>query len=179
MSIHKSKELDCQLLRMIVKRYYPFSLVEDPEFIKLMNMAAPGYKVPTRKTLTEGLMLQVYEKTKSRIQEQLNSVDFISVTTDSWTSIINENYTAITVHYLLEENDHLALKSHLIDCFSYSDRHTAENLTSLLRGKFEEFQISEKVVCITSDNAANILAAVRNGAAVGNQAAVLHTPSIY
>lgn len=110
-----------------------------------MQMAIPGYKVPTRKTLSQGLMTQVYQKTREKIQSELNSVDFLSVTTDSWTSRNNENYTALTVHYLLEENDSLVLKSHLIDCVSYSERHTAENLTTLLREKFNEFQIEDKL----------------------------------
>ncbi|KAJ8910633.1 hypothetical protein NQ315_012501 [Exocentrus adspersus] len=53
--------------------------------------------------------------------------------------------------------------THLLDCFSYTEKHTAENLGSLLKKTFEEWRIENKVVCIVSDNAANIIAAIRKG----------------
>lgn len=39
---------------MIVKEYYPFSIVED--FIKLINMLNPGYTLPSRKTFLKSLL---------------------------------------------------------------------------------------------------------------------------
>jgi len=50
---HKRNIIDEQLFKMIVKEYYPFSIVEDTEFVKLLNIFNPGYTLPSRKTLTK------------------------------------------------------------------------------------------------------------------------------
>lgn len=40
LSINKSKLIDQQLIKMIVKEYYPFSIVEGPEFKKFICVAS-------------------------------------------------------------------------------------------------------------------------------------------
>lgn len=55
------------------------------------------------------------------------------------------------------------LKSYLLDCFPFNERHTATNLCSNLKQKIEEWKIQNKVIAIVSDNAANIVAAIRGG----------------
>ncbi|CAH0563035.1 unnamed protein product [Brassicogethes aeneus] len=121
--ISKSKQFDDQLMRMIVKEYHPFSIVEDPQFKKFTKMICP----------------------------------------DSWTSITNDNYTAITEHWIIEKETTLMLSSNLLECISYNERHTAENLCALLQTKFEECEIENKIVTVVSDNAANIVASIRKG----------------
>jgi len=37
---------------MIIKEFYPFSIVDDVEFKKLIYMFNPGYSLPSRKTLS-------------------------------------------------------------------------------------------------------------------------------
>ena len=48
-----------------------------------------------------------------------------------------------------------------LNCTPYTERHTAENLRDELHRVTSEWNIKEKVNCIVSDNAANIVAAVR------------------
>lgn len=47
---------------MIVKEYYPFSIVEDIEFIKLVNILNPGYTLPSHKTLSKSLLPILYNE---------------------------------------------------------------------------------------------------------------------
>ncbi|KAJ8886170.1 hypothetical protein PR048_012379 [Dryococelus australis] len=47
-----SIQIDEQLVRMVVKGYHPFSLVEDEEFKNYVHMLSPGYHLRTRKTST-------------------------------------------------------------------------------------------------------------------------------
>lgn len=53
------------------------------------------------------------------------------------------------------------MKSRLLDCCATEERHIAQNLATLLADKFKEWKIERKVVSVVSNNAANILAAVR------------------
>lgn len=138
-------------------------MVEDPEFRQFLQMTCPGYNLPTRKTFTESLLNKKYTDIKNDVQEALRLAEYVSITTDSWTSINNENYVAITAHYLHESSEILESRSNLIESICFEERHTADNLSSLLRNKIAEWGIESKIVCIVSDNAANILAAVRQG----------------
>lgn len=163
LSISRSKEIDKQILRWIVKGFHAFRIVEEAEFQKLCEMLCPNYKLPSRKTLSNNLLMQLYQQKQELIQDELNKVEFICVTTDSWTSPNSESFTAVTAHYLIEVESQLILKSRLLDCFAYEEKHTAQNLKILLAEKFIEWKIQHKIVCVVSDNAANIIAAVREG----------------
>jgi len=59
----KSKMIDQQLIKMIVKEYHPFSVVEDEEFRKLIKMLCPTYIIPSRKTVTQSLLPQMFDMT--------------------------------------------------------------------------------------------------------------------
>jgi len=56
---------------------------------------------------------EVYDKVKHDMHANVN---FVSLTTDSWTSVKNKNYTAVTTHFI---NSDYELKSYLLSCFKY------------------------------------------------------------
>lgn len=170
-SLNRSKQLDIQLVRLIVKEYQPFSVVDDPKFRKFVQMLCPGYKLPSRKTVSNSLIPQAYNKTKDEVNKKIDDAFAVCVTTDSWTSVNTSNFTAITVHWLNEETK---LCSCLLDCVEYNERHTAENLAKLFQEKFEEWGIQNKISAIVTDNAANVVAAVRHGK-WGHLACFAHT----
>ncbi|CAH0552454.1 unnamed protein product [Brassicogethes aeneus] len=162
-SIARSKQIDHQILRWIVKGFHAFRIVEEVEFQSLCKMLCPNYNVPSRKTISNNLLQQLYQSKREKIEEELNQVDYICITTNSWTSTNNESFTAITAHYINEEQSQLKLKAHLLDCFAFEEKYTAQNLATLLANKFKEWKLEQKIVCVVSDNAANIIAAVREG----------------
>lgn len=161
--INKSILLDQQLIRMVVKEYQPFSIVEDIEFKKFVNMLCPGYSLPSRKTVTNSLLPQIYNKTKEEVKLKINQSHAVCITTDSWTSINNENFVAITAHWCDDTNGQLKLCSNLLDCVVYDKRHTAVNLCEFLQKKLEDWEIENKISVVVSDNAHNIVAAIRQG----------------
>lgn len=55
-SVMKTKNINDQLLKMIVKEYFPFSIVEDKEFKNFVRLLCPAYTLPSRKTLTNSTM---------------------------------------------------------------------------------------------------------------------------
>ena len=160
LSARKSAELDRQLVKMISKEYQPFRLVEDVEFIKFVEMLNPNYSLPTRKTLSNSLLDKKYYEVQSSVKEDMSKAQEVCITTDGWTSMNNDSFIAITAHFI---DNNTILKNYLLDCVQYSDTHTATNLTSFLKSVFQEWNIENEIVAIVSDNAANILAAVRSG----------------
>jgi hypothetical protein len=66
--------------------------VEGKGFLKLMFVVAPDYKVPIRNTIKSRIE-KIYDDQKPVLVRNLEDVDSISLTTDTWTS--NESSTII------------------------------------------------------------------------------------
>ncbi len=68
-------------------------------------------------------------------------------------------YMSLTVHYLSME---WTLKSRCLETVFMPEKHTSDNISDALRHAFEEWSLDEKkLACITTDNGANIVAAVK------------------
>ncbi|ENN79945.1 hypothetical protein YQE_03617, partial [Dendroctonus ponderosae] len=51
-SLSRSKEIDEEILRSIVKGFHALKIGEEDEFLKLCDMLCPNYRVPSTKTIT-------------------------------------------------------------------------------------------------------------------------------
>jgi len=157
--MNKQKILDEQLAIMIAKEFLPFSLVENEELKKFVHLLNPGYKLPSRKTVSKSLLPQLLNETKERVKNNLNNAQLIAFTTDGWTSINNDSFVAVTVHFI--DTTECVLKSFLLGCFNFEKSHSSNNLSVFLKDIFNEWNISEKIKVAVTDNAANITAAIK------------------
>ncbi|KAF2878712.1 hypothetical protein ILUMI_27464 [Ignelater luminosus] len=160
-SLSGSKQLDEQLIRVIVKEYQPFRVVEDPEFKKFIYMLCPNYKMPDRKTISNSLIPRLYNSTKEVISNELSDVDAVCLTTDGWTSINNQSFMALTAHFIDGNQEKHHLKSYLLGCVPFYEQHTAKNLCEQLKSQVNEWGLANKIACIISDNATNITSAIK------------------
>lgn len=135
-SLNKQKILDEQLAIMIAKEFQPFSLVENEEFKKFVHLLNPGYKLPSRKTVSKSLLPQLLNETKEKVKNNLNNAQFIAFTTDGWTSINNNSFVAVTVHFI--DTTECVLKSFLLGCFNFEKSHSSNNLSVFLKDCFNE-----------------------------------------
>lgn len=158
---NKIQMLDEQLVKMIAEGYHALRIVEEIEFRKFVEMLSPGYTLPTRKTLSESLLPKVYNKVLEAVQIKISKAAAICITTDAWTSIVNDGYIAITAHFIDTENHKLCTA--MLGCIEFEERHTSENLKNFLLSKFTEWNIHRHVNVIVSDNAPNVLNAIRLG----------------
>lgn len=118
----------------------PFSIVSDRGFRKLINELEPSYVIPSRPTFSESLMPAKYEEKCGKLKDLLRITEHIMISTDSWTSVNMESYTAITAHFIIND---WHFQAGLLSCFSYNDRHTAENIARELKRVINEWNISE------------------------------------
>ncbi|XP_056441010.1 E3 SUMO-protein ligase ZBED1-like [Gadus chalcogrammus] len=101
----------------------------------------------------------MYNSVRASVQSELRSVDFFSATTDMWSSVNMTPYMSLTVHYLTTD---LTLKSRCLETVFMPLNHTSDNIAEALRSAFDEWSLDEKkLACVTTDNGANIVAAVR------------------
>ncbi|GBL96266.1 hypothetical protein AVEN_118795-1 [Araneus ventricosus] len=123
LTVSKNKQLDEQLLRMVVKGYQPFSLVEDAEFKRFVHMLCPAYNLPTRKTLSNNILQNCFVETMSKVRESVKIAPAVCLTMDSWTSINNESFLAKTAHSIDSTTE---LRTFLLDCFKMDSSHTSQ-----------------------------------------------------
>ena len=58
LSRQQQEAFDAALLEMIAEDSVPFSIVDRPGFIKFVKVLQPGYRLPSRKTITQHFDLE-------------------------------------------------------------------------------------------------------------------------
>ncbi|XP_063050592.1 E3 SUMO-protein ligase ZBED1-like [Engraulis encrasicolus] len=152
------KNLDEKLVKMIASDLQPFSIVEDKGFREFTKALNPSYTLPGRKALSQSLIPERFVKCQAMVKERVAEAPAVCLTTDCWTSRTTSSYLAVTCHFV---DDDFQMKSYLLDCFEFTERHTADNLAHQLTAIAEEWGVAEKVVACVTDNASNIKLAVR------------------
>ena len=99
----RANEITKPIVNMIVKDMLPLSLADGEGFREVMGFIEPGYRIPSRKTLTNCLEQQFAEK-KAELKRKLATVD-VALTTDCWTVLTTESYITVTCHYIEEYAD--------------------------------------------------------------------------
>lgn len=143
---------------MLKFRYYPFDIVEDEEFKNLLKMLNGGYTLPSRKTISNTMIPNLYHQTHEKVQILLRNCFAVCLTTDGRTSMKNESYMGITAHFI---NEDVLLQSICLGCEVFDDRHTILNLATYLKNTVQEWNIEHKITAIVSDNAPNIVGAIK------------------
>lgn len=115
-SAEQKKMIDADVMDLFIDAFHPFSLVEERSFRKFARWI-PGYNLPTRKTVSNSMLLEIFHKTKINIQTKVAiEAETICITTDLWTSTSTDSYMAITGHYI---NKDLEIQTVLLDCCKF------------------------------------------------------------
>ncbi|KAF8731042.1 hypothetical protein AX14_005280 [Amanita brunnescens Koide BX004] len=142
-------EIKVEIVRWVCIRVWPFDVVGDEEFHFLMKLGWVDMYIPSPSTVSQDVQL-VFIKTCQRIANMLNAyAGHLSFTTDAWTLPNHRAYVAVSVH--LEKKGVPFLT--ILDIIKVAELHSGANLATALKRVFEEFKISEKLLCITCDNA--------------------------
>ncbi len=81
----------------------------------------------------------------------------MALTCDGWTSRATDPYVTITSHFISNEWE---LVSHVLQTRALHGSHTGSNKANLLTEAIHEWGLTDKVLAIVTDNAANMLLAV-------------------
>ncbi|CAH0562953.1 unnamed protein product [Brassicogethes aeneus] len=157
---------------LITKEFQPFSVVEDYGFKKFVHALNPSYELPSRKKLLNTFLQASYEKTFLVCQTALNKVEAVTLTTDCWTSRNSKNFMAVTAHFI---NENFKNQSMLLDCSSFGETHTSQNLSKELKRVILEWNLEGKILMVISDNAANIRKAIKDELKLNHLGCYAHT----
>jgi len=159
--MHQAKydQLTNCIAKWVAQDCRPLNVVEDDGLQKLIRCASgnEAYVMPSRKTISTRIST-LYESEIVKIQGLLSNADHIALTTDYWTSVANESYLGVTAHFLTEKWNYQAT---VIGVYVMEDRHFADLIAQHISGVIDEWQLSSKVTTIRTDNAFNMINAVK------------------
>jgi hypothetical protein len=89
-------------------------MVERPGFLRMMKVAVPLYKVPSRNYFSKTEIPKMYNIVKADLKKSLAQGEFFAATTDLWTSERGGGlpYISFTIHYLSPD---WQLESHCLE----------------------------------------------------------------
>ncbi|XP_063218417.1 zinc finger BED domain-containing protein 4-like [Bacillus rossius redtenbacheri] len=153
---HRAADITRLIGEMICLDNQPLCIVENKGFRQLISKLEPRYTIPTRKTFSQKIIPEMYEKVRDKVVSQLKVVEFIGVTTDMWSSSSNDDYMSLTLHYM---DTCFNLQHVCLEVIPFSEiSHTAEHICDFITKTLEEWGLREKVFAIVSDNARNVQA---------------------
>ena len=146
---------------MIVLDSQPFSIVEDPGFIRLVRELEPRYSLPSRKYVTGKILPQIHSKVKAAVNKQLAGVRFFSFTTDAWSSDDGgASLLSLTVHWL---TDTFARNPAVLQVMPLEESHTGEYMAGKYLEMLAEWEMKhDQVHLVLRDNSANMAKAMRD-----------------
>lgn len=135
-----------------LKFYLPFSFLGSDEFLQHMKLYHQSVYY-NKKILSNDILDSVFISTKEKIKKIFQKVDFVSLTTDTWTSINSETFICITAHFI---DDNFIFRRYTLSCSKFYSNETGSNLAEIITEIKKEFLGNTEVVAIVHDNARNI-----------------------
>ena len=137
----------------------PLSVVDEPAFRRLLQLAEPRFNFPHRTYFTNTVIPAKYRLTRAAIEKQLAAVETCAVTTDLWTSLHQQRaYISLTAHFVDSDFKH---HSKCLQTLEIPQDHDASSLKDVLSSMFEDWKIAGKVCGGITDNASNMVNAFR------------------
>lgn len=156
---NRHKCLTDAVAKYLVEGMVPFNTVEKPAFKSLLQKFDKQYELPGKTSFSDTAVPKMYNAVRALVKSELKDVEYFSATTDMWSSVNMTPFMSLTVHYLTSDWN---LKSRCLETVFVPQNHTSDNISEALRCAFEEWSLDEKkLACITTDNGANIIAAVK------------------
>lgn len=136
------KRCDRAVAKWLVLDDRPFSSIEGTGFTEMMSTLAPNYKIKSRKAYTSihGLM---YDEMVTRIKQELNGVEWISLGTDLWSdSGAKYELICLTAHCILDG----VKMTRVLAVTPFKGRHTGENIADAIESVISDYQVSLNVL---------------------------------
>jgi hypothetical protein len=145
------------IAKMIIVHEYPFRMVEHTWFNIVMRYLNPSYEFIGRKTI-RAECLKIYESEKESLAKVLKGVEYISLTTDLWTSNQTLSYMCLVAHYI---DSDWKMQCRVLNFFELDPPHKGPVIGQAVYECVAGWKIEDKIVSMTLDNASNNDGAIR------------------
>lgn len=170
----KSIRLDNIVMEMIAIGNYPFTVVKEMGFNRLVNYLNPRAVLKSDKFYREKL-LPTYEGVKNKIRILIDNAQYLSFTSDVWTNKASTtSLLSLTGHYINpEKGTRLKL---VLAAAPLAENHTSGYLKDVLLKIISDYNIpSEKIHVLVHDNGNNITKAIHDANVFESARCLAHT----
>lgn len=145
---------EASLLCFLLEKGVAFNALESMYFKRYHSQV--GWRLPPgRDRLSESLLRSVYNMVMDRVTTDLRQLDFVSITTDAWTSVVREKFVSLTVHGVSPKWE---LVNHVIAVIPLDVSHTWQALTQAITERLQATLRDDTVLVATvTDNGANFV----------------------
>ena len=152
------RELNDAVARFLAQDMQPFYTVEKPVFKRMVRMLDPKYSLLSRKYFSDTEIPRLYSELKEGVvKPAVQGADYFTATTDLWASSAKHPYLSFTVHFIANDWE---LRSFCLDTVPVFEDHTGQNLAETVLDIHGNWELqSEQLVCTTTDNGSNFIAA--------------------
>ncbi|XP_078017548.1 E3 SUMO-protein ligase ZBED1-like [Epinephelus lanceolatus] len=154
----RAKKLTTAIGYFIAKDMQPYRSVEKEGFRFMWKVAEPRYVIPSRAVFTDTVVPRLYRETKEKVGNAVIKAARVALTCDHWTSRATESFATFTAHYI---TDKWELKSQVLQTRAMHVSHTATNVNETFHAVAREWGLMLSDLVIVTDNAANMIAAMR------------------
>lgn len=129
-------------------------MIEHPEFQKLLQLAqsAPSeLAFPSRRTLQRQIQMKAQDQQKDILQK-LPPKAKLSISLDCWTSPFQQAFIAVTAYFIDIDWQYREV---LLGFEPLYGSHTGLNLSTVVLDLLQKYQIEDRVLAVTTDNASN------------------------
>lgn len=125
----------------------------------MLKVLDSRYKIPSRKTFTNTLLPDLYNKEVTCLRKSLEECLYYGCTCDFWSSTTTDPYLGVTVQYIDTNWD---FQSKCLQCAFTPERHVAENVQQAITEALENWDLPiARMSAMTTDNGSNMIKACR------------------
>ena len=149
----------------IGKDMQPYSVVLGTGFRHMIKVLDRRFNIPSRTHFSSKIIPELYEVTRREVETDLRQSPFVALSTDGWTSRATTSYLTVTVHFVSDWE----LKGYVLQTRPIYESHTSEHLARELMQAVKEWNLGREnaSIPVTTDNAPNIVNAIRDTDAFG------------
>nr|XP_015802887.2 E3 SUMO-protein ligase ZBED1-like [Nothobranchius furzeri] len=118
----------------------------------------PRYQPPSRDDLSNTLIPAWYSVEKSNLIQKLAQVNKVAITCDGWTSVAQDHFLTVTVHYIYKGR----MMQNVLSAEAVYESQTGLVVAKEISSVVEQFNLGQKVIAATVDNASNMDVALKN-----------------
>jgi hypothetical protein len=168
---YNQKEKEESTLRWMLLTTQPLSTVTQKAYIDHMNIIDSQFIVPGEKKIRM-MIARSYGYNRNKLTQLLKTAKSISLTTDLWSSRSKHGYLGLTATWI---NQNFEIMDVLLEIIYFPTPHTAEAIANTIKSIIIKWEIENHVVSITTDNGANMIAAIRKLAPIKRFSCAAHT----
>lgn len=151
------KQVDQQLVKMIVKGCHPLDMVDEPDFQTFVKLLNPKYVIPSVNKLVLELIPECYREVERRSNKSLQDAEGVCLYMDQWRSKACL-YVCVIAHFV---NSECKFESIFLSCHVVAPDESAHNLSERWFETVTDWGIADKIVAVSTDNTEILLNAVQ------------------